>query len=149
MQAFSSCSEKGGCSLSWFTDFSLLWLPSWSKAISTRASGVLAFWLSSCSSWTVELRLSSCAQRLLLLFGMFFPGQGSNVCSLHWQVDFYSLYHQGSPILFDFLNIFKGIYSRRLHSLLYIFPLQHLMSVFIRKLSFIFDKNHSVEVPFT
>ena len=59
VQAFSSCSEKGGCSLSWFTDFSLLWLPSWSKALGTQASGVSAFQLSSCSSWTVELRLSS------------------------------------------------------------------------------------------
>ena len=30
--------------------------------------------------------------------GMF-PDQGLNLCPLHWQVDYFPLYHQGSPVL--------------------------------------------------
>ena len=26
-----------------------------------------------------------------------FPARGSNACPLHWQADYYPLYHQGSP----------------------------------------------------
>ena len=35
--------------------------------------------------------------------GMF-PDQGPNLCSLHWQVDYFPLYHQGSPVL-NFFNV--------------------------------------------
>ena len=31
-----------------------------------------------------------------------FLDQGSNLCPLHWQVDFYPLYQQGGPVLFIF-----------------------------------------------
>ena len=31
------------------------------------------------------------------------PGQGSNLCALHWQADSYPLYHQGSPVLVPLL----------------------------------------------
>ena len=37
-----------------------------------------------------------------------FPGQGSNPCPIHWQVDSYPLYHQGSPRpLFKYKTVSK------------------------------------------
>ena len=30
-----------------------------------------------------------------------FPGQGSNLCPLHWQLDSLALSHQGSPRVYD------------------------------------------------
>ena len=83
-------------------------------ALGVRASVVVAHGLSSCGSQDLEHRLSShgawvscstaCGIRL---------DQGSNPCSLHWQVDPQPLRHQGSPLLFN-----VGIYC-------YKFPSQH------------------------
>ena len=41
-----------------------------------------------------------------------FPDQGLNPCPLHWQVDSYPLYHQGSPAFF--LIISWAVISERL-----------------------------------
>ena len=54
--------------------------------------------LTSCGSWALEYRLSSCHYRLSCseACGIFLD-QGLNLCPLHWQMDSYSLHHQGSP----------------------------------------------------
>ena len=77
-QAFSRCSEWGYFSL-WCMGFSLWWL------LLLRSTGSVA----------VAHRFScSMACRI-------FPNQGSNPCTLHWQVDSYPLHHQASPVVSD------------------------------------------------
>ena len=77
-RAFSRCGEWGYFSL-WCMGFSLWWL--------------LLLW--STGSVVVAHRLScSMACRI-------FPDQGSNPCTLHWQVDSYPLHHQASPVVSD------------------------------------------------
>ena len=68
----------------------------------TQASVIVAHRLSNCDSWALELRLSGCgAHRFSYSEACgVFPGQGSNPCPLHWQVDSCPLYHQGSLNLF-------------------------------------------------
>ena len=63
-----------------------------------QASVVVARGLSSCSSWALECRLSSCGHglRCSMASGIF-PNQGLNPCLLHWQTDPLLLRHQGSP----------------------------------------------------
>ena len=57
------------------------------------------------ASLVAECRLSSWGTQALVAARMWiFLDQGSNLCPLHWQADFYSLYHQGSPH-FSFLSI--------------------------------------------
>ena len=63
-------------------------------------SVVVAHGFTSCSSWTLEHRLSSCGTHGLsssTACGIF-PDQGSNLCLLYWQVDSLPVSHQGSPI---------------------------------------------------
>ena len=62
------------------------------------ASAIVAHRLSNCDSWALELGLSGCgAHRFSCSEARrVFPGQGSNPCPLHWQVDSCPLYHQGS-----------------------------------------------------
>ena len=60
-------------------------------ALGTQASGVVAHGLQSVGSVVVAHELcfsAACA---------IFPDQGLNPCLLHWQIDSYPLYHQGSP----------------------------------------------------
>ena len=54
--------------------FSLWWLLlAWSQALGTRVSVVVACGLSSCGSWALEHRRSSCGARAQLLRGMWDP----------------------------------------------------------------------------
>ena len=48
---------------------------------------------------------------MVVAYGMWdLPGLG-NLCPLHWQEDFYPLYHQGSPPrLFFFFNDMHAYY---------------------------------------
>ena len=62
------------------------------RALGTRASVVVARGLYSAGSVVVAHGLS-CS----VAHGIF-PDQGSNRCSLHWQVDSQPLHHQGNPI---------------------------------------------------
>ena len=55
------------------------------RALGTWASVVVARGLSSCGSWALEHRLSSCGTRSAAC-GIF-PDRGSNPCPLHWQAD--------------------------------------------------------------
>ena len=62
------------------------------------ASVVPACRLSSCCSWALECSSVDVAHRLCYSSTRgIFQGQGLNPCPLHWQMDFYSLGHQGRP----------------------------------------------------
>ena len=50
-----------------------------------------------------------------------FPDQGLDLCLLHWQVDSYPLYHQGSPPFNLYLSTYLSIY----HLYIYLFALWH------------------------
>ena len=58
-----------------------------------RASGGMVRGPRSCSSWTLEYRLSSRGAWAYWIF----PDQRSDSCLLHWQVDSFLLNQQGSP----------------------------------------------------
>ena len=77
---------NAGCSLLWGMGFSLGWL--------------LLLWStgSRCAGSVVVVHGLSCS----VACGIF-PGQGSNPCPLHWQVDSYPLHHQGSPLPDEFM----------------------------------------------
>ena len=67
-------------------------------ALGTRASAAAAQGLISCGFWALQLTGSadvvhrlSCSEACGI-----FPDKGWNPCSLHWQVDSYPLYPQGS-----------------------------------------------------
>ena len=68
---------------------SLVWLAGATLCCSTQASHFCGF--SFCRPQALEHRL-----RCSTACGIF-PGQGPNLCPLHWQVDSYPLDHQGSP----------------------------------------------------
>ena len=70
------------------TGFSLQWL----LLLQSMASRLMATVIAVC-------RFGSCGAELgcFLACGIF-SDQGSNPCPLHWQADFYTLYHQGSPV---------------------------------------------------
>ena len=54
--------------------------------------------LSGCSTRALEHRVSTvvaCGRSFPMVCGIF-PDQGSNLCPLHWQMDSYPKYHQGS-----------------------------------------------------
>ena len=77
--AFSSCSESGwGYSSLRCTGFSLRWLLLlWSTGSRHTGSVVVVRGLSSCGSWALEHRLSSCGTRDQLLWDMWgLPGPG-------------------------------------------------------------------------
>ena len=88
---FSSCGQWG-YSLSWCTGFSLRWL----LLLRIVDSGHMGSVAVACRLWNTapvvimyELSCSSACG--------IFPDQGSNLCPLHWLVDFYPLCHRGSP----------------------------------------------------
>ena len=101
-QAFSSCDEQGllfiavrGSSLKW------LLLP---QGTGLRTHG-LAHGLSSCSSQALESGSGGVGHGLSCFVACgTFPDHGSDPCPLHWQVDPYSLYHQGSPSFHSLLK---------------------------------------------
>ena len=86
-QAFSSCNA-------W--DFSLQWLL---LLQSPRASVAAVGRFSSCGSWALELRLSSCGARLScsVACGIFLD-QELDPCPLDCKVDSQPLDHQGRPV---------------------------------------------------
>ena len=67
---------SGGYSSLWCAGFPLRWLLLLRSTCSRRAG------FSSCGSWALERRLSSCSAACGI-----FPDQGSNPCLLHWQAD--------------------------------------------------------------
>ena len=75
------------------------------KALSTCALVVAACGLSSCGSSALKKAgFCSCGTRLSCSAARgIFPGQGSNPHPLHWQVNSYPLYHQGSPKVISYL----------------------------------------------
>ena len=97
---------SGGYSSLWCTGFSLLWL----LLLQTMGSRCNVF--SSCgtrASVAVARRLQR-AGSVVVAHGLscsvacgIFPDQGSNPCSLHWQVDSQPLCHQGSPGAFSLI----------------------------------------------
>ena len=66
--------------------------------------------LSTCGSWAIALRLSSCGDRVSCSAACgIFPDQGLNLYVLLWQVDSVPLSQQGSPIFVlnsPFFNLF-------------------------------------------
>ena len=81
VQAFSSCSKRGGYSSLRCTGFSL------SRPLLLRSTG------SRHAGSVVVAHGPSCS----VACGIF-PVQGSNPCPLHWQADSQPLRHQGSPM---------------------------------------------------
>ena len=73
-RAFSSCRVSGGFSLLQCEGLPLRWLLlRQSRAPGARASTVVACELSSCGSWALERRPSSCGARAQLFHGMWDP----------------------------------------------------------------------------
>ena len=66
-----------------------------------QASVVVAHGLVSCGLRVLEHGLSSCVAHRLSCSTVcgIFPGQGSNLCPLHWQMNSYPWSHQGSPLI--------------------------------------------------
>ena len=74
------------------------------QAFGTQASVFVALGLNSCGLQTLEHTLSGCGAQLSCSAACgIFADQGSSPDPLHWQVDFLSLSHQGSPglVFFD------------------------------------------------
>ena len=68
------------------------------RALGVRASVVVALGLSSCGSWALEHRLSSCGAGASLLRGMWdLPGPGLEPMSPALAGGFLTMCHQGSP----------------------------------------------------
>ena len=63
----------------------------WAQGLSSRSSQTAA-----------QTHSCGCGAGCSEVCGLF-PGQGSNLCPLHWQVDSSPVHHQGSPI-FSFLR---------------------------------------------
>ena len=80
---------SGGYSLLQYAGFSLRWfLLLQSRGSRHVGSVAVARGLSSCGTWTVECRLSSCGACLSCSAACgIFPDQVSNPCPLHWQAD--------------------------------------------------------------
>ena len=109
---FSLGAATGAFSLVPVTGFSLLWL------LLVRSMGsrprlrqvwhvglVAASRLESAGSVSaVVVHRLSCS----LGYGIF-PGQGSDLCLLHWQADSLALNHQGSPIRFKYSSVYMLI----------------------------------------
>ena len=63
-RGLSLVAASGGYSSLWCAGFSLRWLLLlWSTALGVQTSVVVAHGLSSCGSWVLERRLSSCGAR--------------------------------------------------------------------------------------
>ena len=103
LRLFSSGGEWGRLSRSSLqasrcTGFSCCgtWLQGgWASIVTSQGSVVAAPGLQSTGSVFVA-HMPSCSKAC----GIFLH-QGSNACSLPWQVDSYPLHHQGSPVLND------------------------------------------------
>ena len=78
---FSLVAASRGYSWLWCTGFSSWWLPLF-QSMGFRYTGSV-----------VVAHGCSCSEACGI-----FPDRGLSPCPLHWQVDSYSLYHQGSPI---------------------------------------------------
>ena len=74
-----------------------------------RANALDARWLQ-CTGSVVATCGFSCSPAYRI-----FPAQGSNWCSLHWQVDSYPLQHQGSP--HSLIDSFSYSFCKYLHGL--------------------------------
>ena len=94
-QGFSLVVVSWGSSSWWYTCFSLQW------CLLLPPTGSRHTDVSNCGPRALDLELSTGGVWALLLHGcQIFLAKGLNPCSLCLQVDFYSLYHQGSPVLF-------------------------------------------------
>ena len=89
----------------------------WSMGSRHVGSVVVALGLCSCGSWGPRMcRLwQLCRVGSVVVYELSCPAacrifldQGSNLCPLHWQADFYPLYHLGSLSLFLFQQIYKS-----------------------------------------
>ena len=102
----------GGFSLVVVTGFSLLWLLLVrSMGSRAQASAGVARGLS-CGFQALErsLSISSGNAQAWLLPGMWdLPGQGSDLCLLHWQAESLPQNHQGSPIRFKHSSVYMLI----------------------------------------
>ena len=68
-----------------------------------RVSVVAVCGLSSCRSWSLEHRLSSCgAWAYFSTVCGILPEQGLNLCALHWQADFLTTGSSGKPLNHSF-----------------------------------------------
>ena len=85
MHGLSLAAASGSCSSSWCSGFSLQWL------LLLQNSG------SMCTGFSGFTRAQQVHIGAQLLHGTWNPRKELNPCPLHWQVDSYSLYHQGSP----------------------------------------------------
>ena len=97
--------------------FSLRWL------LLLQSTGSRTCGLSSCGSWALEHRLSSCWSAAR---GIFLD-QGWNTCLLLWQVNSLPLSHLGSPDILSFYlilgySLFIFVASRGLFHLCFLFP---------------------------
>ena len=106
--------------------FLFIWL-SWAFVAALRFSLVVAsrgyssLWSKGFSSWWLLLFQSlgfRYTGSVVVAHGLscseargIFPDQGSNPCPPHWQVDFYSLHHQRSPIKTFILSQCRILYT--------------------------------------
>ena len=138
MQTFSSCSERG-LLFRLYVGFSL-----W-RLLLLRRTGCRYTGFSSCSTRApvaVSLRLWSVGSVAVVHnpssstpCGIFLD-QGLNPCSLHWQVDFHLLYHQGCPntflqLSFDTLLMFHLLFISQSPILCSLIMYASLMYLFI------------------
>ena len=146
VQAFSSCSEKGTIPCCGSQPSHCCGFYHGAQAPGTQASVVPAFRLSSCSSQTAEFRLSSCGTKALVTLWHVGSSQARDQMCVPFMDRWISIHctTREVPFYLIFL-IFSKASTVGDFIAYYIFPLQCLMRVFIRKLSFIFDKNHSVK----
>ena len=101
-QLFSTCGQQGllcSCGVWAFHCGGFSCCRAW--ALGMQASVAVAHGISSCGSWALEHRFSTCSHRLNCSTACrIFPYQGSNLCLLHWHADSLPLSRQGSPKLY-------------------------------------------------
>ena len=86
MCGLSLAAASGSYSSLWCSGFSLQGL------LLVQNTGSMCTGFSGCRTRAPQLHIQA-----QLLHGMWNPPEDLNPCPLHWQVDSYSPYHQGSP----------------------------------------------------
>lgn len=120
MCRLSPVAVRKGLFLAVVTDFSLLWLLSRSTGSGHTGFSSLSIRLSCCGSQTAELRLRSCGTKALVALWHVGSSQARDQMCVPFMDRWISIHCTIREVSFCliFLIFFKGLYSRRFHSLL-------------------------------
>ena len=110
-------SSSSSSSSSVFVDIRSLSLAAVSGEYSSLlCTGFSSWWL--LQLWSTEVWASVVVHGLSCSTANFLD-EGSNPCALHWQVDSYPLYHQGSSIVFLILLLLISLFNSLIYTALF------------------------------